>query len=173
MGKRRRIHSSIDGLSSYIRPAEEVLPTPSVIRLTKTDLIEFAQTLVFANTPLSLFKGMIGCSGMQKLRKYQISELIEYYDWITARGKRTEIVVGLAYAVLCALVLHARDTRGVHFDSSRLQWGERIWKFMERSTIATGRVTLDTSVQEPKISVVSSRPGETPGLLYGPDGQRF
>ncbi|MFZ0970568.1 MAG: hypothetical protein WAN13_20015 [Candidatus Acidiferrales bacterium] len=96
---------------------------PTVIKLARIDLIEFAQVLVLANTPLSLFRGMVQCGGMQKLRRYPAADLTAYYDGVTARAGRSEIVAGLAYAVLCAIILLAREAPNIQVDAARLQWG--------------------------------------------------
>jgi hypothetical protein len=68
----------------------------AVIKLAKSDLRDFARVLILANTPLSLFKGIVRCAGMDKLRKWSTTELIEYYDYITARAERSEVAAGLA-----------------------------------------------------------------------------
>jgi hypothetical protein len=122
---------------------------PPVMGLSKSELVDFARVVVLANTPLSLFSGMVECSGMQKLRKCSTVDLITYYDHVTARrGRRTEVVAGLAYAVLCALILHKRESPQIQVDASRLHWGERIWEFMNRTNIGTGRITPPASTPE-------------------------
>jgi hypothetical protein len=143
-----------------------------MIRLSKNDLVDFASVVVLANTPLSLFKGMVECSGMKKLRKCPPLDLITYYDYVTARrGRSTEVVAGLAYAVLCALILHKRESSEIRVDASRLQWGERIWEFMSRTNIGTSRITLTTSTPAPKISSFGSPSAKPTIPLYGPDGR--
>ena len=142
---------------------------PPIIGLSKSDLVDFARVFVLANTPLSLFRGMVECSGMDKLRKCSHHDLINYYDHVTARGgKRTEIVAGLAYAVLCALILHKRESPQIDVDGSRLHWGQRIWEFMNSTNIGTGRI-VSPSGQEQKFSVIDSPSVKTRISLYGPD----
>lgn len=143
---------------------------PTVIKLTKTDLNDFARTAVLANTPLSLLKGLIQCAGMNRLRACPIGDLIEYYDRLTARADRTEIVVGLAYAVLCAVVLHARDAGAVQVDAARLQWGNQIWEFAGRARIGTNLVVSTQSMPRPEIAALTSPSTET-RFLYGPDNR--
>jgi hypothetical protein len=142
---------------------------PSVIKLTKSDLIEFAQVVVLANTPLSLFNGMVRCAGMAKLRKCPTTDLTVYYDHVTARAERSEVVIGLAYAILCAVVLQKRESPEIRVDSSRLQWGERIWDFMKRASIGTGLVAYDAAPQRPRVSTSGTNSTDTP-MLYGPGG---
>jgi|SRR5690348_36115 len=141
-----------------------------MIKLTKSDVIDFARIAVLANTPISLFKGMVGCAGMHKLRQYSVHDLVDYYDRVTARAERSEIVVGLAYAVLCSIALHARDHGGIQIDASRLSWGRRIWDFAVRAAIRTDLIVPALSVQQPKVIARSSASVETP-FLFGPNGR--
>src|SRR5689334_16878642 len=114
--------------------------------IPKSDLMDFARVVVLANTPLSLFNGMVRCAGMDKLRKWSSHELVAYYDKVTARpGQRTEIVAGLAYAVLCAIILQNCESANITVDASRLHWGAHIWEFMSRSNIQTTRIVLPIS----------------------------
>ena len=140
-----------------------------IVKLTKSDLSEFAEVLVLANTPLSLFNGIVRCSGMQKLRKSSTADLIEYYDRVTARAERSEIVAGLSYAVLCALAIHSRDTT-LDIDSSRLQWGLRIWEFVKRTNVATSSILLSGPTMSPKSTYSTSAPRVA---LYGADGREI
>lgn len=142
-----------------------------MIELKKSDLTEFARTTVLANTPLSLFKGLVQCAGMERLRRWSTEELTAYYDRVTARAGRNEIVVGLAYAVLCAIALHAREEAGIEIDPSRLLWGQAIWDFMKTATIATSRIVLPSSAHRPTITVSSSSGQPSAGGLFGPDGR--
>jgi hypothetical protein len=69
---------------------------------------------------------------VQRLTKactYQ--ELEGYYDRITARARRTEIGMGLAYSVLVALLTTERH--GSPIDTSRLKWGPVIEELVQKS----------------------------------------
>jgi hypothetical protein len=140
-----------------------------VITLAKSDLRDFARVLILANTPLSLFKGIVRCAGMDKLRKSSTAELVEYYDYITARAERSEVAAGLAYAILSAIVLHARTEPHIYIDASRLRWGSRIWDFMRASNIGTDYVNAPFSTKQPEISVTNSPTARA--LLFGADGR--
>jgi hypothetical protein len=113
---------------------------------------------------------MVGCSGMAKLRKQPASDLIAYYDFITARAERSEIAMGLAYAVLCALILHARESSQIRADASRLQWGERIWEFMKYANVGTNSIVLAPPHPRPNVTSLSSPSADTP-MLYGAHGE--
>lgn len=119
------------------------------LNLKKSDLADFAEVIVLANTPLSLFFGMVRTSAMERLRSLPTEDLVAYFDYVTARAKRNEYVVGLAYAVLCALAVQLRD-HPVIVDPSRLEWGPSIWEFIARTNIPTGRVQIHSA--EAKIS---------------------
>jgi len=138
-----------------------------MIKLTKSELLEFAQVFILANTPLSLFNGLIRCAGMEKLRKNSEDVLLRYYDHITARAGRNEIVLALAYAVLCALVLRARQISSLEVDASRLQWGQRIWDFMRRSDSGTGGLGI---IARQEAMITSSNSPSTEMRILGPDG---
>lgn len=79
-----------------------------------------------------------------------LRELTEYFDFITTRGKRTEIIMGLAYAVLIAILLQLRDKwelGNLSVDPSRLQWGPQIYEYLQTSAMSTGmiRIVLPTT----------------------------
>jgi len=139
-------------------------------RLSRQDLRDFAQILVLANTPLSLFKGLTACPGMNKLRKAPPQELLEYYDRITARAQRSEFSMSLAYAVLCAILLHAREATMPVVDSSRLLWGDKIRDFLARSTSATNRFDVQPSFK-PTIKIESSASSSTTSRILDPRGR--
>lgn len=138
--------------------------------LSKSDIEELALVFVLANTPASLVRGMNRCSAMTKLRQWSADELVRYYDRITARAKRSEFVVSLAYAVLCALMLRVRDGVRVNVDASRLLWGEYIAQIVTRSGVPTGRFDVSIPLAKPTVLVSSSVSSNTP-LILGPDGR--
>ena len=140
-----------------------------MIRLGRLDLRELTRVLVVANTPLSLFKGLSRCSAMEKLRKQPAAELVEYYERLTSRPKRSELVIGLAYVLLSAILLDQRDSgRKINIDASRLHWGPQIREHLERFIVSTERIS---AYQQPTISVVDSASAYTSGQVLGPDGR--
>jgi hypothetical protein len=148
----------------------EVFQVPPVTRLSRKDLREFAQIFVLANTPISLFKGLTRCNAMDKLRKCPANELVEYYDYVTARARRSEIVVALMYAVLFAILLLARGANPFPVDVKRLLWGERVREYLKRSTVGTTSVIVLPT--DPVTRVVgSSSVSSAIGGLLGPDGR--
>jgi hypothetical protein len=99
-----------------------------MIRLSRRELLEMATVYVVANTPRSLFQGLLHCQAVDRMRREASpEELLAYYDHITARADRSEIVMGLAYGVLMGNVLNTNNRRGhVRIDASRLSWGQHI-----------------------------------------------
>lgn len=140
-------------------------------KLSKYHLWEFAQVLVLANTPISLLNGMIQCAGMEQLRKSSPADLVPYYDQITARARRTEVVVALAYAVLCAILLKARDTGRPPVDPSRLLWGNAISKYLAQTTVSTQSFTIEPQFAAATVQVVGSPSSEFTGQVLGADGR--
>lgn len=143
---------------------------PPLIKLTKSEIVDFARAAVLANTPLSLFRAMVRCPGMDKLRNTPVRDLTRYYDQVTARAERSEIGVGLAYAVLSAIILHTRDQGGIQVDSSRLYWGKQMWELATRGTIPTGLIVPPMTMQNPTATAVTSPATET-RFLYDPSGR--
>jgi|HubBroStandDraft_1064217.scaffolds.fasta_scaffold09389_5 hypothetical protein len=106
------------------------------MQITESEPEEFARVFVFANTPASLVNGMVRCSGMSKLRKSDIADLSAEFDELTACSDRNKRIVGLAYAVLCALAEHA-DASKESVNVARLLWGPPIWGRATRTYIST------------------------------------
>jgi hypothetical protein len=145
-------------------------------KLTRAELLEFAQIVVLANTPISLFRGMERCAGMDSLRKTPLAELVAYYDHLTARAKRNEIVIGLAYAILCAIIVQGRSSNQPGVDGTRLQWGVQIQDFMKRAYVGTESTIILTDFPRPTVSSTGSPAGSKvgsapPAGLYAPNGQ--
>jgi len=105
-------------------------------RLDRRELRDLARLFVLANTPYSLYQGLMQTESVRRLRKtctYQ--QLKDYYDWITARPRRTEIDLGFAYSVLVALL--TADQRGGPIDTSRLRWGREIEELVQKSAVTS------------------------------------
>ena len=144
-------------------------------KLTRAELLEFAQIVILANTPISLFRGMERSAGMNALRKTPLPKLIAYYDHITARAKRSEIVIGLAYAILSAIIVQGKSFNHPDVDGTRLQWGAQIQDFMKRAYVGTQSTIILTDFPRPTVSSVGSpadsRVGSATAGLYAPNGQ--
>lgn len=88
--------------------------------------MELAGAFLIANTPASLYESLLGTAVVTRMRDEATpNQLRGYYDFLTARAKRTEIVIALAYATLLSMAIRA-DTSDIQPDASRLTWGEVI-----------------------------------------------
>jgi hypothetical protein len=126
-----------------------------MIRLSRYELLSLARAFVLANTPYSLYSELVADPAVGLLRRTVTQrELINYYNFITARAKRTEIVMGLSYGVLIALLLQMRDMGNLSnppFDSSRLQWGPQIQEYLQIASSGTQILQLDLAQTTTKI----------------------
>jgi hypothetical protein len=96
-----------------------------MIRVDRHDLRQLARIALLANTPYSLYHALSKSPPVRRMTDTCTeTELRQYYDTITARRGRSEIDVGLAYAVLVALL--NIPSRRDPVDSSRLRWGRTI-----------------------------------------------
>jgi hypothetical protein len=142
-----------------------------MIRLRRGDLREMAEIYIVANTPRSLFDGLLICGGVDEMRrKATPSELSEYFDKITSRAKRTEISMSLAYGVLIALILNRQElSRPENIDPSRLQWGTQIQGIANAVNTPTQIIEAKAAVPESKVTITST-PGASLILPRGRGG---
>jgi len=141
---------------------------PTRMQITEGELEEFARVYLFANTPTSLVNGMVRCSGMSKLRRSDVADLSAEFDELTARSDRTERIVSLAYAVLCALAERA-DASKEKVNAARLRWGPPIWNRARRTYISTDITNIKMPPLPEQRVVVRDSPSSP--LILGPDGK--
>jgi hypothetical protein len=120
-----------------------------MVKISKQELRELATVLVVANTPNSLYEGLVDCSATKKLiKQMDQADSLSYYDKITSRAKRNEIVIALAYAVLISIL---RNKNGlIQPDVSRLDWGAEILEFEKSADRKPAIFTFDAT---PKHSI--------------------
>jgi hypothetical protein len=95
-----------------------------MIKLSRAELFELAGAFLIANTPASLYESLLSTSALARLREEVSSdELLVYFDFLTARTKRTAIVIALAYAAIIAFASKRVPLGGGDIDVSRLNWG--------------------------------------------------
>jgi hypothetical protein len=105
---------------------------------------------LLANTPPSLYHALVAIPTVHRMRRECTrAELETYYDHITARAKRTEVVIGLAYAVLVALL--TTDQPGNLVDASRLQWGPAIEELVQKSGRSTQSIIFSPAAPMPLV----------------------
>lgn len=113
-----------------------------MIHVSRRVLREIAKTYVLANTSYSLLNGLKSVEIVKKMREdCSYDQLKQYYEKLTSKARRSEIVVAFAYAVLISLLTHTNKTRDL-VDSSRLDWGLAIEKFVSMSTPSNNRSTI-------------------------------
>lgn len=142
---------------------------PTVIRLRKSELVEMATVLIVANTPRSLYEGLLRTRAVDRLRnECPLKDLTAYYDAITARADRSEIAVALAYACLLGIWMHRDNTDfGIKPDASRLSWGIQ---FESIATASTPRTQIIDVASTPRPRVEVSNRGSN--LTIVPASQR-
>jgi hypothetical protein len=138
-----------------------------MISLTKGELFELAAAYIVTNTPSSLFESLRETSAVTKMRyEVPLSTLMDYYDRVTSRGKRSEISMALAYGALEAILLH-KDNLGTSQapDVTRLKWGEQLKTIAASGNTPTRVINLPaqnlaiTNTPSPQL-VIPSRVGQ-------------
>lgn len=133
--------------------------------LTRNDLKELAQTYMLANTPRSLFWGLLQCSAVHKLKsEYNKPELKTYFETITAKARRSEYVMSLAYAVAVALLTKDISMEEGEIDFSRLDWGEQFQDYAYHTSSSV--IITDISAFPPQKIETSSTPTSNIVLPY-------
>ena len=128
--------------------------------LKRSDLEGFAHTLIVANTPVSLLRGLLRAPGMTKLKACPAEQLQQYFDHITARPRRSAVSIGLAYAVLSALLSKAVNVATAPVDAGRLEWGKEIRDFMAlQPNIKTGTIIVSAIPPRPSVQSTLSASG--------------
>lgn len=114
-----------------------------MIRLRRKELRELATAYMIANTPTSLFNTLRQTDALKRLRdEVSSDELLAFFDRVTARAKRSEIGLAIAYASMLALLLKP-DGYQRNLDSSRLLWGEKVEEIARASNVPTRIISLD------------------------------
>lgn len=139
-------------------------------KLTREDLRSLARVVILANTAPSLYRGLLDTQIIPLLKRgSSVAELSNYYDRVTSRAKRTEIELGIAYALLIALLTH--EDGAPTPDSARLKWGPAIAELITRSTAATQSIVITDGpraasvTQEQSASSRSSLPPPQVGIV--------
>ena len=142
-----------------------------MIELKRRELLEMASAYVVANTARSLFDSLVvDCSAVSYLRRQtNLQDLLAYYDRLTARARRSEVGVGLAYGVLVGILLH-KDNVGAQIapDTSRLQWGEHLHEIAKSANTPNAILELKAGTPRSRVDA-SSSPGSTLILPRNPE----
>lgn len=106
-----------------------------MIIIRRKELMSVVKSFVIANTPYSLYRELSTNPVISRVRDgCSLQELLRYYDYVTARGSRTEVSMGLAYLVFVAAnmkLLESGQLLRSQIDVSRLRWGKVIQEYMQ------------------------------------------
>jgi hypothetical protein len=140
-----------------------------MIRLSRSELWKLAASFILANTAPSLYQALLKSDAVRRLaRECGRAELASYYDRLTARARRTEIEMGLAYGILVAALRH--EGGPVRLDVSRLRWGSALEELTSKSEISTQRFVLEVPPQPPRLDYRQHT--EAPHLIIPGMGNR-
>jgi hypothetical protein len=143
-----------------------------MIPVAKHELLGLAKLGALANTPASLFGALATNSTVERLRSQMgVGVLIADLARFTARARRTEITVGLAYAVLVAILTHKE--RAPEFDPTRLTWGDDFVKLARAHGRAMSIVLIDATAHQLTHHIDTSGPSSlrlAPAHPAAPEG---
>ena len=125
-----------------------------MISMSLSELRKLSEIILLTNTPLSLFEALTRSGPVIRMREEaSVNVLQQYFDSITARGRRSQTVLALAYATLVAMSTHPA---GGHVPETieRLTWGKAMRDFATNSGISTTRILINPS-SRPTIRVES------------------
>lgn len=95
-----------------------------MIALARHEIRQLAMLVMLANTPQSLYLALSRDPVVDRLvGSVTYDHLADYFESITARGRTSDLALGIAYAVAVALLTHGtRSAREIPFH--RLLWGK-------------------------------------------------
>ena len=139
-----------------------------MIRLRRVQLFELSYLFEAANTPISFVKRLIETEAFRSLNKPELyTELNDYYNFLTARARRSYLSMGLAYVVLAVLITIKPSKLENSVDPACLAWGEQIRDYLVSKSTNPKLYNFDLK-NIPIISVPAS--GKATSILLGPDG---
>ncbi len=114
-----------------------------MIRLTGSELIELGKLYALANTPPSLYHALAKNSSVRRMRtEMGPAVLAADFNRFSARDKRSEVSLGLAYATLVALLTHPERVE-VPRTVERLKWGRAFVELAKSSGLVTSTRVID------------------------------
>lgn len=125
-----------------------------MIKLSRAELKNIARTYVLTNTPYSLLRALNASSAVIRMKsECSFTQLSAYYDKITAKARRSELTIGLSYAVLISLLTYERKTEG-SIDPMRLRWGPALDEYVKKSSPSFTTLSINASpIQNPRIEI--------------------
>lgn len=133
-----------------------------MIKVPKSIIEEATNIYILANTPKSLFRGLLKSALVERLKhNCSVNELLSYYNRVTAKGNRSPFVAAMAYSTLIALFAKA-PPKDIAPDASFLQWGTDIEGFAQQSMGATTSMIITTQTPIPSFSISQAALPEQP-----------
>jgi hypothetical protein len=127
-----------------------------MIHLSKSQLQELTNIYLLANTPKSLLRVLLKTTAVDKLRRdCSPGELLEYYNRITTKAKRSPAVSAMAYAALIALLVKSPPV-SQYPDSSFLQWGTIIESYLSQQFGTTSTLIITPDSPKPAVRLITA-----------------
>lgn len=128
--------------------------------LSKSQIHEVTNIYLLANTPKSLLRALLKSSVVDKLRSNcSNEELLEYYNRVTTKAKRSPFIVALAYSTLIALLVKSPHVNQ-YPDPTFLQWGTVIESHLKKQFGATSSIIIAPNTPQATMRLPSAL--ETP-----------
>ena len=125
-----------------------------MIALTKADLEELGTIFLLTNTPVSLFHALERSAPVVRMRAESSPDALnQYFQKVSTKGRRSLIVVALAYATLVAALTHP-DSRSHPSAAARLRWGDLLVEHALKSLMSYNRIVVDAS-SKPSVSLAT------------------
>ncbi len=116
-----------------------------MIKISRDELRSIAMIYVLANTPRSLYEGIVQTGLVDKMKESCSKDyLLEYYNKISTRGNRSEISTSLTYTVLISfLTLTNFLDEELQINLERLKWGN----YLKELIINTGSSSTNVEIK--------------------------
>ena len=130
-----------------------------MIKITLDEIKKLAYNYMLSNTAYSFYEVSQANETIQRLREeYSLDILVQYFKKITSKGKRSEIKIAIAYAILIALLTH-KDNYLVDDNTknffNRLRWGKSLTDYIEKTSpannIFSANISLTSSTKNQSI----------------------
>ena len=126
-----------------------------MIRLKRSERIELAKLYALANTPPSLYHALAKNGTVQRMRAEMGAEaLAADLNHLTARDRRTEVSLGLAYAVLVALLTNPEAE--VPRFAERLKWYRAFADLAKKTGLVTATTVIEAVRHQARVEATTS-----------------
>jgi hypothetical protein len=118
-----------------------------MIAISKTDIYKCVEIYLLANTPTSLlnaFRNRLSEVFNRIEKESSLKTLIDYFEFITSKGKMSPVKVSISYLILILILYHKDYVRNETYCDlfGRLEWGLDIAAYVEASIVPVSIVDL-------------------------------